>query len=196
MLLSLHLVEGGVLGRLAALGQQGFDAAEAPLEFGVGLAQTVFGIDVVRAGETFNRGVVFPDDPTKKRSEDDLIAYSRVRFIDTKDPEWLVRLAMVKSGVRAMDAVQEFMKSGQKVIPPGLVEPHDYGLPGSRRRTKPMVAAVHGAAIGAGLGLALVAHVCNACGWVPSAANCPDGGAVLSVDLGASLQGPSPAAAA
>ncbi len=53
-----------------------------------------------------------------------------------------------------------------------------------------------GPGAGHGLGLALVAHVCNACGWVPSAANCPDGGAVLSVDLGASLQGPSPAAAA
>ena len=53
-----------------------------------------------------------------------------------------------------------------------------------------------GPGAGHGLGLALVAHVCNACGWVPSAANCPDGGAVLSVDLGASLQGPSPTAAA
>lgn len=53
-----------------------------------------------------------------------------------------------------------------------------------------------GPGAGHGLGLALVAHVCNACGWVPSAANGPDGGAVLSVDLGASLQGPSPSAAA
>lgn len=42
---------------------------------------------------------------------------------------------------------------------------------------------------GHGLGLALVAHVCRACGWVPAAASGPDGGAVLSVDLGASLRG-------
>ena len=60
-----------------------------------------------------NQPLKFPDDPTKGRGEDDLIAYSRVKFIDTKDPEWLVRLAMVKSGTRALDAVQEFMKSGQ-----------------------------------------------------------------------------------
>ncbi len=60
-----------------------------------------------------NQPLKFPDDPSKARSEDDLIAYSRVRFIDTKDPEWLVRLAMVKSGVRALDAVQEFMKTPQ-----------------------------------------------------------------------------------
>lgn len=53
-----------------------------------------------------------------------------------------------------------------------------------------------GPGAGHGLGLALVAHVCRACGWLPAAANGPDGGAVLSVDLGASLQGPSPAAAA
>ncbi|MEI7933288.1 MAG: PhoPQ-activated protein PqaA family protein [Alphaproteobacteria bacterium] len=58
-----------------------------------------------------NQPLKFPDAPTVGRSEDDLIAYSRVRFMDTKDPEWLVRLAMVKSGTRALDAVQEFMKS-------------------------------------------------------------------------------------
>jgi len=50
----------------------------------------------------------------------------------------------------------------------------------------------HGHCAGHGLGLALVAHVCRACGWVPAAANGPDGGAVLSVDLGPSLLAPSP----
>jgi PhoPQ-activated pathogenicity-related protein len=51
----------------------------------------------------------FTDSPDKARSEDDIIAYSRVKHFTTKDDTWLVRLAMVKSGVRAMDAVQEFM---------------------------------------------------------------------------------------
>jgi len=60
-----------------------------------------------------NQPLKFPDDPTKGRGEDDLIAYSRVKFMETNDPEWLVRLAMVKSGVRAMDAVQEFARSEQ-----------------------------------------------------------------------------------
>jgi PhoPQ-activated pathogenicity-related protein len=58
-----------------------------------------------------NQPLHFTDSPEKGRSEDDLIAYTRVKHFATKDDTWLVRLAMVKSGVRAMDAVQEFMKS-------------------------------------------------------------------------------------
>ncbi len=38
-----------------------------------------------------------------------------------------------------------------------------------------------------GLGLALVRHVCNACGWGVAAANHPDGGALITVDFGASM---------
>ncbi len=34
-----------------------------------------------------------------------------MKHFTTKDDEWLVRLAMVKAGVKAMDATQEFMKS-------------------------------------------------------------------------------------
>ena len=58
-----------------------------------------------------NQPLRFADSPDKARSEDDLIAYTRVKHFTTKDDFWLVRLAMVKSGVRAMDAVQEFMAS-------------------------------------------------------------------------------------
>jgi PhoPQ-activated pathogenicity-related protein len=58
-----------------------------------------------------NQPLIFSDLPGAKRGEDDLIAYSRVKNIETGDDEWLVRLAMVKSGVRALDAVQEFMAS-------------------------------------------------------------------------------------
>ena len=32
-----------------------------------------------------------------------------MKYIITKDEEWLVRLAMVKSAVKAMDCVQEFL---------------------------------------------------------------------------------------
>lgn len=58
-----------------------------------------------------NQPLRFTDSPDKARSEDDLIAYTRVKHFTTKDDFWLVRLAMVKSGVRALDAVQEFMAS-------------------------------------------------------------------------------------
>ncbi len=63
-----------------------------------------------------NQPLRFTDTPEKARSEDDLIAYTRVKHFDTKDDTWLVRLAMVKSGVRAMDAVQEFLASDAGAI--------------------------------------------------------------------------------
>lgn len=58
-----------------------------------------------------NQPLFFTDSQDKGRSEDDIIAYTRVKHFSTKDDEWLVRLAMVKSGVKAMDAVQEFLAS-------------------------------------------------------------------------------------
>jgi PhoPQ-activated pathogenicity-related protein len=47
------------------------------------------------------------------RKEDDLIAYCHIQFMDSGDPTWLPRLPMVKSAVRAMDAVTELMASEQ-----------------------------------------------------------------------------------
>ena len=58
-----------------------------------------------------NQPLHFTDSPQKGRTEDDIIAYTRVKHFTTKDDTWLVRLAMVKSGVRAMDAIQEFLAS-------------------------------------------------------------------------------------
>ena len=65
-----------------------------------------------------NQPLFFTDSPDKGRSEDDSIAYSRVKHCTTKDDTWLVRLAMVKSGVRAMwTAIQEFLatEAGGKI---------------------------------------------------------------------------------
>jgi PhoPQ-activated pathogenicity-related protein len=56
-----------------------------------------------------NQPLRFSDSPDVARSEDDTIAYTWVKQAATKDDTWLVRLPMVKSGVRAMDAVQEFL---------------------------------------------------------------------------------------
>jgi PhoPQ-activated pathogenicity-related protein len=66
---------------------------------------------VADLGMVPNQPLSFPDSPDVKREEDDLIAYTRVKHFQTKDDEWLVRYAMVKSGVQAMTAVQEFLKS-------------------------------------------------------------------------------------
>jgi PhoPQ-activated pathogenicity-related protein len=66
---------------------------------------------VADLGMVPNQPLYFTDSKDKGRSEDDLIAYTRVKHFSTKDDFWLVRLAMVKSGVRAMDAIQGFLAS-------------------------------------------------------------------------------------
>ena len=66
---------------------------------------------VAELGMVPNQPLFFSDSKDKGRSEDDLIAYSRVKQFQTGDDTWLVRLAMVNSGVRALDAIQEFLAS-------------------------------------------------------------------------------------
>ncbi len=58
-----------------------------------------------------NQPLIFTDSKDEQRYEDNIIAYTRVKYMATRDPSWLVRLAMVKSGVRAMDAIQQFSVS-------------------------------------------------------------------------------------
>jgi PhoPQ-activated pathogenicity-related protein len=59
-----------------------------------------------------NEKMVFSSDPIqKRRGEDAIIAFTWAHFLDHPDePEWLVRLPMVKASVRAMDAITEFTK--------------------------------------------------------------------------------------
>ena len=58
-----------------------------------------------------------------------------------------------------LPAVSEYMKRGEKAVPEGLVEPHDFGLPGYRRRSKPMVVAVKGICFTVGIELMLGADI-------------------------------------
>lgn len=58
-----------------------------------------------------------------------------------------------------LPVMAEYLKSGEKVVPPGLVEPYDYGLPGYRRRAKPMVVAVKGICFTVGIELMLGADI-------------------------------------
>lgn len=57
-----------------------------------------------------NQPLIFHQDG-KPRVEDDLIAYAWDQFLKTENPEWLPRLPMVKSAIKAMDCVQEYMAS-------------------------------------------------------------------------------------
>jgi len=56
-----------------------------------------------------NQPLIFNNDGVK-RVEDDLIGYGLNKFFETGDPQWIVRLAMVKSAVKCMDCVQEWAK--------------------------------------------------------------------------------------
>ncbi len=54
-----------------------------------------------------NQPLIFGRDG-RKRSEDDLIAYTWDRFLRTSDSRWPARLPMTKAAVRAMDTVSAF----------------------------------------------------------------------------------------
>lgn len=55
--------------------------------------------------------------------------------------------------------VAQYLKSGERLTPAGLVEPYDYGMPGYRRRQKPMIAAVKGICYTVGIELMLGADI-------------------------------------
>lgn len=55
--------------------------------------------------------------------------------------------------------VAEYLQRGEKLTPLGLVEPNDLGLPGYRRRQKPMIVAVKGICFTVGIELMLAADI-------------------------------------
>ncbi len=59
-----------------------------------------------------NQPLVFHEDG-EPRYEDNLIAYAWVQYLETGDPRWIPRNAMVKSAVRAMDAISQFMQKNR-----------------------------------------------------------------------------------
>jgi PhoPQ-activated pathogenicity-related protein len=58
-----------------------------------------------------NEPLIFANDPYGPRKEDEIIAYSWRKFLDTGDSTWPLRLPMTKATVRAMDTVTSFAAS-------------------------------------------------------------------------------------
>lgn len=73
------------------------------------VAQTTRNV-VVKLPQVPNQPLEFLRDG-QGRSEDDLIAFSWVQFLETNDTSWIAQNAMVKSAVRAMDAATEVLAS-------------------------------------------------------------------------------------
>jgi PhoPQ-activated pathogenicity-related protein len=90
-------------------GKNGDSEPAKPSAQSVLLATTTNSV-VAELGQIPNQPLTFNKDD-KPRTEDDLIAYCYIKFMDTGDPTWIPRLPMVKSAVRAMDAVTELMAS-------------------------------------------------------------------------------------
>jgi PhoPQ-activated pathogenicity-related protein len=58
-----------------------------------------------------NEPLTFTSDPFGPRNEDQIIAYTWRKFIDTGDSAWPLRLPMTKAAARAMDTVASFAAS-------------------------------------------------------------------------------------
>lgn len=58
-----------------------------------------------------NEPLTFVNDPYGPRKEDEIIAYTWRKFLDTGDSTWPLRLPMTKAAVRAMDTVTSFAGS-------------------------------------------------------------------------------------
>ncbi|HJL75171.1 MAG TPA: PhoPQ-activated protein PqaA family protein, partial [Candidatus Marinimicrobia bacterium] len=63
---------------------------------------------VVEFGMVPNEPLTFSDE-TEPRSEDEIIAYTWDKYLNSGDETWILQLPMVKSAVRGMDMVQSYL---------------------------------------------------------------------------------------
>ncbi len=78
-------------------------------EFGGPLAVITNAV-IVELRQVPNQPYYFDAEPGRKRSEDELLGYSIDRYFDAGDPTWPALAPMTKAAVRAMDAVQQFIR--------------------------------------------------------------------------------------
>jgi PhoPQ-activated pathogenicity-related protein len=89
-------------------GQNGDDPPDQTNEVLAAIAVTL-GSVVAVVKQIPNQPLFFTDEDNRKRTEDEILAYSFDKYLDTNDEEWPVHLAMTKAVVRAMDTIQSFL---------------------------------------------------------------------------------------
>jgi PhoPQ-activated pathogenicity-related protein len=98
-------------------GRNGKEPPAGPSDRPLQIARAT-GTVVAEFGTVPNQPLIFRNDG-HERTEDDLIAYTTERFLETGDVTWPARNAMVKSAVRALDTITALMASetggGKKV---------------------------------------------------------------------------------
>lgn len=90
-------------------GRNGKGPPAGPSERPMQIARAT-GTVVAELGMVPNQPLVFRNDG-HERTEDDLIAYTTERFLESGDVTWPVRNAMVKSAVKALDTITALMAS-------------------------------------------------------------------------------------
>lgn len=92
------------------------------------IAQTTGNV-VVKLAQVPNQPLTFMKDG-QGRTEDDLIAFSWVQFLKTKETQWIAQNAMVKSAVRAMDSVTEVLATERA----GQISVEEFVIGGGSKR--------------------------------------------------------------
>ena len=101
---------------------------DAPDKMIAGIAMAANAV-VVDLKQVPNQPLTFPDGGGP-RSEDGIIAYTFVKFMETGDATWPLLLPMVKSAVRAMDTVQKHLKS----LDTGAMDINQFVVSGGSKR--------------------------------------------------------------
>jgi PhoPQ-activated pathogenicity-related protein len=81
----------------------------------LGVLATTLRAVVATVEEIPNQPLFFTDEDDRRRTEDEILAYSFDKYLDTGDEEWPVHLAMTKAAVRAMDTVQTFLRDEENL---------------------------------------------------------------------------------
>ena len=78
-------------------------------EDAIGVIANALGSVVAAVLQVPNQPLYFTDETDNGRTEDAILAYSMDKYLITGDENWPVHLAMTKSVVRAMDAIQDYL---------------------------------------------------------------------------------------